>query len=86
MSIKSLGYLRSGGDADALIAAARHHLVHGAEEAHDYKFAEAVLDSHARFADFNWQSRFLSAGMAYFKAPARKPVPVVQEAMELLQE
>jgi len=45
-----------------------------------------VLDSHARFADFNWQSRFLSAGMAYFKAPARKPVPVVQEAMELLQE
>jgi len=35
---KSLGYLQKGGDAEALIANARHYLVYNADEAHDYKF------------------------------------------------
>ena len=66
---KSLGYLQGGGDADELIATARHHLAYGAQEAHDYKFAEAVFDNYAQFPDPAWRARFLSAGMAYFKAP-----------------
>jgi hypothetical protein len=82
---KSLGYLRNGGDADSLIATARHHLVYGAQEAHDYKFAEAVFDNYAQFPDPAWRSRYLSAAMAYFKAPARRPVPIVAQTLELLQ-
>jgi hypothetical protein len=82
---KSLGYLRSGGDANNLINTARHHLVYGAHEAHDYKFAEAVFENYAQFSDQAWRSRFLSAGMAYFKAPARRPVPIVAETLKLLQ-
>jgi hypothetical protein len=82
---KSLGYLRSGGDPDNLIATARHHLVYGAREAHDYKFAEAVFDNYAQFPDPAWRSRFLSAGMAYFKAPSQHPVPIVAETLRLLQ-
>jgi hypothetical protein len=82
---KSLGYLRNGGDADNLIATARHHLVYGAQEAHDYKFAEAVLDNYIQLPDQAWRSRFLSAGMAYFKAPTRRPVPIVAETLQLLQ-
>jgi hypothetical protein len=82
---KSLGYLRSGGDANNLINTARHHLVYGAQEAHDYKFAEAVFDNYAQFPDQAWRSRFLSAGMAYFKAPTRRPVPIVAETLKLLQ-
>ena len=82
---KSLGYLRTGGDPDNLIATARHHLVYGAQEAHDYKFAEAVFDNYAQFPDPAWRSRFLSAGMAYFKAPRQQPVPIVAETLRLLQ-
>ena len=82
---KSLGYLQKGGDAAALIANARHHLVYNAEEAHDYKFSEAVFDNHSQLADSAWRHRFLSAGMAYFKAPAKRPGPVVEEMMELLR-
>lgn len=82
---KSLGYLRNGGAADNLIATARHHLVYGAQEAHDYKFAEAVFDNFAQSQDPAWRSRFLSAGMAYFKTPGRSPVPIVAETLKLLQ-
>lgn len=83
---KSLGYLRDGGDPAGLIAAARHHLVYGAVEAHDYKFAEAVFDNYAQFPQSDeWRARFLSAGMAYFKAPTKNPVPIVSETIELLR-
>ena len=82
---KSLGYLQNGGDAEALIANGRHHLVYNADEAHDYKFAEAVFDNYSHLSDSAWRCRFLSAGMTYFKAPARRPGPVVEEIMELLQ-
>jgi hypothetical protein len=82
---KTLGYLRNQGDAAALIATARHHLVYNADEAHDYKFSEAVLDTHDQLQDAGWRQRFLSAAMAYFKAPAKQPVPIVQETIELLR-
>ena len=82
---KSLGYLRNGGDADKLIATARHHLVYGAQEPHDYKFAEAVFDNFAQCQDPAWRARFLSAGMAYFKTPSSAPVPIVAETLKLLE-
>ncbi len=82
---KSLGYLGKGGDAGMLIATARRHLVYGAQEAHDYKLAEAVFDNYAQFPDRAWRARFLSAGMAYFKAPRRNPVPIVAQTLKLLQ-
>ena len=81
---RCLSYLQSGGDAERVIAAARHHVVYGAQEAHDYKFAEAVFDNYTQFHDPAWRARFLSAGMAYFKPPARRPGAVVEEARELL--
>jgi len=82
---KSLGYLLNGGDAEALIANARHHLVYHADEAHDYKFSEAVFDNYSHLSDFAWRCRFLSAGVAYFNAPAKRPGAVVEEILELLQ-
>jgi hypothetical protein len=82
---KCLGYLQNGGDADAMIATARQHLIYNAEEPHDYKFSEAVFDNYTHFADSAWRSRFLSAGMAYFKGPATRPSPVVEELIEHLR-
>jgi hypothetical protein len=52
---------------------------------HDYKFAEAVFESHASFPDVAWRDRFLSAGTAHFKTPARHPSPVIRETLGLLQ-
>jgi hypothetical protein len=82
---KCLTYLQNGGDADALIATARHHLTYNAQEPHDYKFSEAVFDNYLHLADSAWRSRFLSAGMAYFKGPATRPGRVVEETIELLR-
>jgi hypothetical protein len=80
---KCLGFLNEGGDAARIMATARHHVAYGAQEPHDYKFAEAMFENYAQLPDCTWRPRFLSAGMAYFKAPPRRPVPVVAEAKEL---
>jgi hypothetical protein len=82
---KSLSYLQTGGDAEALIAKARHHLVYNADEAHDYKFSEAVFECYAQLANSDWRYHFLCAGMAYFKAPAKRPGPVVEQMLERLK-
>ena len=82
---KALGYLQSGADPELLIARTRHHFVYHADEPHDYKFPEAVFENYAQLADIAWRRRFLSAGMAHFKAPAQHPGPIVQETLELLQ-
>lgn len=83
---KCLAYLQSGGDTDSVIAAARHSLVLGAEEAHDFKLSEAVFENSTQFSDATWRPRFLSAGMAYFTAPLQRPRPLVAETMELLRD
>jgi hypothetical protein len=82
---KSLTYLQAGGDAEALIARTRHHLVYNADEPHDYKFSEAVFDTYAQLANSDGRYRFLCAGMAYFKAPANRPGPVVGQMLERLK-
>jgi hypothetical protein len=82
---KSLGYLQDGGDAEALINSARHHLVYHGSEAHDYKFSESVFDTYAHLADSPGRRRYLSAGMAYFKAPAKRPEPIIEETLKLLR-
>ena len=82
---KCLGYLQSGGGAEAFIATARHHLVYNAEEAHDYKFSEAVFDSCSQVADADWRRQFLAAGMAYFRGSTERPGSVVRETLTLLR-
>jgi hypothetical protein len=83
---KCLAYLQGGGDTDSVIATARHSLVLGAQEAHDFKLSEAVFENLAQFSDFPWRSRLLSAGMAFFTAPLQRPRPLVAETMELLRD
>ena len=67
------------------IATARHHVAYGAQEPHDFKFAEAMFENYAqcRTPLPPGAHDFLSAGMAYFKAPARRPAALIQEAREL---
>jgi len=82
---KSLSYLQSGGDSEALIAKVRQHLVYHADGPHDYKFSEAVFDSYAGLSNSAWRCHFLSAGMAYFKAPVERPGPVVEQMLDRLK-
>jgi hypothetical protein len=82
---KTLGYLDSGGDAEALIAKTRQYLVQNAAEPHDYKFAEAMIDNYSHLADSAGRRRFLSTGVAECKAAAERPSPVVNEMRELLR-
>lgn len=82
---KCLSYLQHGGDAEAFIASARHHLIYNADEPHEYKFTEAMFDSYSHIADSAWRRLFLSAGMAYFRGPSERPVRVVEETIELLK-
>ena len=82
---KALGYLQAGGDRERLIAATRHHFVYHAAEPHDYKYPEAVFDTESSLTDDTWRRRFLSAGLALFKAPAPHPSRIVQETLELLK-
>jgi hypothetical protein len=82
---KSLTYLQSGNSAEALIARVRQYLVHYADGPHDYKYSEAVFDSYAHLTNSAWRSRFLSAGMAYFKAPAKQPGPLVEQMLDRLR-
>ena len=82
---KALGYLDGAGDPEALIARTRHQVVYYADEPHDYKFPEAVFENYAQFSDVAWRRRYLSAGMAYYKASAGHPAPLIQETLELLR-
>jgi len=81
---KTLGYLLDGGDAQQLLARARHYLVRHASDAHDYKFTEGVFEDYSQIADPAWRHRHLSAAMVYFKGPASRAHPVVAQAIELL--
>jgi hypothetical protein len=44
-----------------------------------------VFDSYAHLANSDWRCHFLSAGMAYFKAPAKRLGPVVEQMLERLK-
>lgn len=85
---KAFAYLSGGGDSERLIALARHHVVRGAREAHDYKLAEAVFENYTQGAPAAqplWGARFLAAGMMYFTAPARQPTPLMAEVLKRLE-
>jgi hypothetical protein len=83
---RALAYLLGGGDADALIARARHHLAHDVTGSHDYKFAEAAFENAAHVADAAWRARLLAASMAYLPGPVPiRPSSAVAEAVALLR-
>jgi hypothetical protein len=44
-----------------------------------------VFDGGSQVADSAWRSRFLSAGMAYFRGSAQRPGSVVEATLELLK-
>src|SRR5882672_416698 len=65
-SRKVLGYLKDGGDADALMDEARRLIFTKGLDAHDYKFSAAILEDAALLSPA-WRDRFLAASVHHLK-------------------
>jgi hypothetical protein len=59
---KTLAYLKSGGDPQALIDAARLLVFFKGDDSHDYKFSSAAMEDYYH-AGPDWRDRFLAASM-----------------------
>jgi len=57
---KILGYLEAGGDLKPLIDGARQLVYMKGDDAHDYKFAGAVLEDYQHISP-TWRNRFIAA-------------------------
>lgn len=63
---KTQGFLAAGGDAHQLVAAARRLLFVKGRDAHDYKFASAVLEDYAHVSP-EWRDRFLATAVFHLR-------------------
>lgn len=74
---KVYGYLSTGGDADALIDAARRVLFLKGDNAHDYKFSEAVLEDY-RHVSPEYRDRFMAAAVFNLRGSGDRDSGLVQ--------
>jgi hypothetical protein len=65
-SRKVLGYLKEGGDAQAMVDEARRLIFMKGLDAHDWKFSSAVLEDYATLSP-GWRERFLAASVHHLK-------------------
>lgn len=82
---KALAFLEGGGSAETLMDRVRSYVVAAAANSHDYKFAEAVFETHGWTVDSPWRNRHLAAGFVYFSGPADSPSSVIRDARALLR-
>ena len=78
---KVLGYLASGGKADALIDAARRVLLVKGDDAHDYKFSGAVFEEFGSIAPA-WRNRFLAVSMLRLHGSQDRDNPLIERVRE----
>lgn len=78
---KVLGYLGSGGEADALVNAARRVLLAKGDDAHDYKFSEAVFEDFRVLAPA-WRDRFLAVSTLRLHGSQDRDNPLVERVRE----
>ena len=81
---KILGYLQSGGNADELIARARHYVVYKTTGAHDYKFTEALFEN-ALSVRPPLQAPYLASGTLYFNGSNDRENSVISRALPMLR-
>ena len=74
---KALGYLTGGGDARAIMDAARLLVFFKGNDSHDYKFSSALLEDFAHVSP-EWRGRLLASGMMSFKGSGAKDLDLVK--------
>ncbi len=73
---KVLAYLRTPKHPQTFMEAARRLLVYRGSNAHDYKFASAVLEDYAHISPA-WRDRYLAASVYNMPGPGRADNPLV---------
>jgi hypothetical protein len=73
---KTLAYLRAGGDAAALVKAARKVLIYKGDDAHDYKFGSAVMEDYRHLSP-EFESYFLASSMMWLCGSTDRDNPLV---------
>jgi hypothetical protein len=81
---KALAYLKSGGDAKALLTAARVLIFLKGTDSHDYKFSSAVLEDYHHVAP-EQRDRFLAASTYWLKGTSAKDNAIVGRIREALK-
>ncbi|MDA0835566.1 MAG: hypothetical protein O2955_20325 [Planctomycetota bacterium] len=80
---KVFGYLSSGGNADELIAGARRMLFVKGDNAHDYKFSEAVLEDYKHVSP-EFRDRFMAAAVYNLRGSGDRDNGLVQRTRAAL--
>jgi hypothetical protein len=78
-----LDYLDNGGDAAALIQAARRLVFLKGDDAHDYKFSSAVLEDFYHLSP-PVRNRFLAASVYHLHGTGQRDNPLVQRTRDAL--
>ncbi|MFL5340093.1 MAG: hypothetical protein ACJ8F7_08070 [Gemmataceae bacterium] len=81
---ETLGYLKSGGDAKALIDTSRVLTFLKGRDSHDYKFSSAVLEDYYHVSPA-WRDRFLAAGTYWLQGSGAKDNDLVKRTRAALQ-
>ena len=81
---KALSYLEVGGAMRPLTDRIRHYLVDRANDSHNFKFAEALVETYAWTPGSPWRDRHLGAGFVYLNGPWTRSNSIIREARELL--
>ena len=61
----------------------RHYTVYRTGNAHDYKYAEAVIENYQQMSS-TWRNHYLSSAMFSLNGPRQRPNQVVNMALDLL--
>ncbi len=81
---KTLAYLESGGEPEALMASARRLIFLKGTDAHDYKFSSAALEDYRRVGPV-LRNRYLAAAMFNLRGSGDRDNDLVVRAREALK-
>ncbi|MCA9269097.1 MAG: hypothetical protein KDA41_11530, partial [Planctomycetales bacterium] len=80
---RAMTYLGSGGDAAALMGAARALIFAKGTDSHDYKFSSAVLEDF-RYMAPSRRNRLLAASMVQLRGASARDNPLVGRVRDAL--
>lgn len=80
---KVLGYLENGGDAKALLDAARRLVFLKGRDSHDYKFSSAVLEDYFHVSP-EWRNRFLATSVFNLRGSGERDNGLVERTRAAL--
>ena len=82
---KAVGYLQSGGSADAVYAAARRLIFHKGRDSHDYKYGAASWEECLLASDPKWRAPLVASAMFNLPGSKTPDSPLMTRAREAVK-